>query len=66
MHCKNLKECYHDPIWGVMWIGIDVKECCHDLIWSAMWIGKYVIWSFHDQFEVLNGFDQMVEDDVMT
>jgi hypothetical protein len=31
-----------------------------------MWIGKYVTGRFHDQFEVLCGLDQMIEDDVMT
>jgi hypothetical protein len=32
----------------------------------SMWIGMYVILSFHDQFEVLCGLVQMIEDDVMT
>jgi hypothetical protein len=31
-----------------------------------MWIGKDVTGSFHDQFELLCGLDQMIEDDVMT
>jgi hypothetical protein len=31
-----------------------------------MYIGEEVTGSFHDQFEVLCGLDQMIEDDVMT
>jgi hypothetical protein len=31
-----------------------------------MWIGKDMTESFHDQFEVLCGLDQMMEEDVMT
>jgi hypothetical protein len=31
-----------------------------------MWIGKHVTGSFHDQFEVLCGFDPMKGFDVMT
>jgi hypothetical protein len=31
-----------------------------------MWIGKNVTGIFHDQFEEPCGFDQMIEDDVMT
>jgi hypothetical protein len=31
-----------------------------------MLIGKYVTGSFHDQFELICGLDQMIEDDVMT
>jgi hypothetical protein len=31
-----------------------------------MWIGKYVRGSFHDQFVLLCGLDQMMEDDFMT
>jgi hypothetical protein len=49
-----------------MWIGSDVKECCYDLIWSAMWIGKEVTGSFHDEFEVQFGLEQMIEKDVLT
>jgi hypothetical protein len=30
-----------------------------------MWIGKGVTGSVHDQFEVLCGLEQMIEDDVM-
>jgi hypothetical protein len=30
-----------------------------------MWIGKDVTGSIHDQFELLCGLDQMMEDDVM-
>jgi hypothetical protein len=32
----------------------------------AMWIGKYVTGSFHDQFEVVYGIEQMIVDDNMT
>jgi hypothetical protein len=31
-----------------------------------MWIGNDVAGNFQDQFEVLCGFEQMIEDDVMT
>jgi hypothetical protein len=31
-----------------------------------MWIGKDVTGSFHDQFDVICGFEEMIEDDVMT
>jgi hypothetical protein len=31
-----------------------------------MWIGKDMTRSFHDQFEVMCGLDQMMEEDVMT
>jgi hypothetical protein len=31
-----------------------------------MWIGKDMTGSFHDQFEVLCGLYQMMEEDVMT
>jgi hypothetical protein len=31
-----------------------------------MWIGNYVNQSFHDQFEVLCGLEQMRKDAVMT
>jgi hypothetical protein len=31
-----------------------------------MWTGKDVTGRFHDQFEVLYGFEKMIEDDVMT
>jgi hypothetical protein len=31
-----------------------------------MWIGRDVTGSIHDQFEVLCGLEQMIEDDVMT
>jgi hypothetical protein len=31
-----------------------------------MRIGKYVSGSFHEQFEILCRFDQMIDDDVMT
>jgi hypothetical protein len=30
-----------------------------------MWIGKELTRSFHDQFEVICGLFQMIEDDVM-
>jgi hypothetical protein len=31
-----------------------------------MWIGKDVTGNFHEQFEVVCGFDQMLDTDVMT
>jgi hypothetical protein len=31
-----------------------------------MWFGKDVTGKFHDQYEVLCGFEQMIKDDVMT
>jgi hypothetical protein len=30
-----------------------------------MWIGMYVNGSYHEQFEVLYGLEQMIEDEVM-
>jgi hypothetical protein len=30
-----------------------------------MWIAKYVTESFHDEFKILYGLDQMIEDDDM-
>jgi hypothetical protein len=30
-----------------------------------MWFGKDATRNFHDQFEVLGGFEQMIKDDVM-
>jgi hypothetical protein len=48
-----------------MWIGTD-GYLCHDKILRAMCIGKDVTGSCHDQFEVICGLEQMIEDDVMT
>jgi hypothetical protein len=48
-----------------MWIGTDDKGCPHDPIESAIWIGNNVTRRFHNQYEVLYGFEQMIEDDVM-
>jgi hypothetical protein len=42
------------------------EKCCHDPIGSAMWLGMHVARSIHDQFEVLCGLEQMIEDDVKT
>jgi hypothetical protein len=49
-----------------MWIGTEEIGCCHDQIDSAMWIGKYVTGSFHVKFEVKCGFEQMIDDDILT
>jgi hypothetical protein len=31
-----------------------------------MWIGKDVTGNFHNEFQVLCGFEQMIDDDVLT
>jgi hypothetical protein len=49
-----------------MWIRTNVKLFCSDLIRGALLIGKDGTGSFHDQFEVLCGLDQMCKDAVMT
>jgi hypothetical protein len=49
-----------------MWIGTDDKGCCDDPIQSAIWIGNNVTGRFHNKLEVPCGFEQMIEDDVMT
>jgi hypothetical protein len=49
-----------------MWIETEEKGCCLDQIESAMWIGKDVRGSFHDQYEVQFGLEQMIQDDVLT
>jgi hypothetical protein len=49
-----------------MWIGTDDNGYCHDQIESAMWIGMYVRGSFHNQFEVLCGLAQIINDNVIT
>jgi hypothetical protein len=60
------REWCHDLNWGALWIGSDEIEWCHDKICSAMWTGNDVTGSFHDQFEVICGLEQMIDDDVMT
>jgi hypothetical protein len=57
MSCPNLR-CSVDLTY--------VKEWFHDIFWSAVWIGNEVTGRFHEQFEVLCGLEQMIEDDVMT
>jgi hypothetical protein len=54
----------HDLIWGPLWIATDVKDCSYDIFWSDMKIGNYVTESYHDQFEIICGLEQMIEDDV--
>jgi hypothetical protein len=49
-----------------MRIGTDDNGCCHDKIESAMWIGMDVTGCFHNQFEVLFGLEEMIEDNVIT
>jgi hypothetical protein len=43
-----------------------VKECCHEINSNGIWILKDVTGIFHDQFEVICGLDQMIDDDVLT
>jgi hypothetical protein len=49
-----------------MLIGTDHIGCCLDQIYIAMCIGKNVTGIFHDHFDVLYGFEQMIVDDVLT
>jgi hypothetical protein len=55
----------HDLIWGHIWIWTDDTGCCLDQIYIAMWIGTDVRGNIHDQFEVLCGLEQVMEDDVV-
>jgi hypothetical protein len=55
-----------DLIWGYMWIGTDDIKCWIYQLYIAISIGKNVTGSFHEQFEVLCGLEQMIKDDVMT
>jgi hypothetical protein len=55
-----------DVIWDALWIGTNVKVCFIDISRSAMRIGNDMTRRFHDQFEVIFGLEQMIEDDVMT
>jgi hypothetical protein len=58
--------CCHELIWGALWIGADLEECSHDLFWSALWIVNDQAGNIQVQFEVICGFEQMLEDYVMT
>jgi hypothetical protein len=49
-----------------MWIGADDKGCSFDQVHIAICIGKNLAGSFQDHFDVLCGYEQMIEDDVMT
>jgi hypothetical protein len=49
-----------------MCIGTDDKEYWHDKLESALWIWNDVTRRFHDNFEVICGLEQMIEDDAMT
>jgi hypothetical protein len=49
-----------------MLIGRDDIGYCHDKVYSVMWIGKNVTGSFHDEFEVLFGLEELIQDDVLT
>jgi hypothetical protein len=31
-----------------------------------MWIGKYVTERFHEEFEIIRGLEQIINDDVMS
>jgi hypothetical protein len=54
-----------DLIWGDIWIGSDDIGCCLDQIYIAMCIGKNVRGSFHENFDALYGFEQMILDGVL-
>jgi hypothetical protein len=56
----------HDLIWGHIWILTDDTGCCLDQIYIAPCIGKDVTGSFHDQFEVICGLEQMLLDEALT
>jgi hypothetical protein len=49
-----------------MWIGTDDKGCCLDPNLSAIWIGNNLTGIFQNKYDVICGFEQMIEDDVMT
>jgi hypothetical protein len=49
-----------------MLIGTDDIGCCLDQIYIAMCNGNNVTGSYHDYFDVLYGFEQMIVDDVLT
>jgi hypothetical protein len=49
-----------------MLIGTDDIGCCLDQIYIAMCIVKNVRGSFHEHFDVIYGFEQMILDDVLT
>jgi hypothetical protein len=53
-------------IWDALLIRTYLKEGFHDLIWSDVRIGNEVTERFHEQFEIICGLEQMIEDDVMT
>jgi hypothetical protein len=55
-----------DMNWIDIWIGTDDIWCCLDQLYNAIPIGKDVTGSFHDQFEVLCGLEQMIKYDDMT
>jgi hypothetical protein len=56
----------HDLICGDLWIGTDDIGCCLDQMYIAMRIGKNVRGRFHENFDVLYGFEQMILDCVLT
>jgi hypothetical protein len=49
-----------------MLIGTDDIGSCLDQIYIAVCIGKNETGSYHDHFDVLYGFEQMIVDDVLT
>jgi hypothetical protein len=56
----------HDLIWGDILKGTDEIECCLDQIPISVCVRNDVKGIIHDQFEVLCGLEEMIEDDVMT
>jgi hypothetical protein len=49
-----------------MWIETDDIGCFLDQIYIAICIGKNLTGSFHDHFDVICGYEQMILDDVLT
>jgi hypothetical protein len=66
MHCIRSEKMtsWRNIRYYVYWNRCEI--ILYDLMSSAMLIGKDVTGSFHDQFELLCGLVQMIEDDVMT
>jgi hypothetical protein len=56
----------HDLIWADILKGTDEIWCGFNQITIAISIRKDVKAIFHDQFEVLCGLEEIIEDDILT
>jgi hypothetical protein len=56
----------HHLIWCDILKGTDDIWCCLDQIYIAIWIRSDLTGNFHDQYEVLCGLEEMIDDEVMT